>query len=147
MQLRSHFSSRQVQVAPALQVPLSAPPRLSSPCHTGSSSGCASLIGRGRPSRRRAFAGQVAAKRPALANHSCAVHLSQLQSGHGPASSQQSLRQPCWLTNRSTGPIAACRHLPRHFILGQMPSHHNVPVSSNVRQHTRSVCGDRRPQI
>ena len=38
------------------------------------------------------------------------------------------------LTIRSTGPIAACRHLPRHFILGQMPPHHNVPVSSNVRR-------------
>ena len=27
----------------------------------------------------------------------------------------------------------ACRHLPRHFIMGQMPSHHNAPVNSNVR--------------
>ena len=37
------------------------------------------------------------------------------------------------LTIRSTGHIVACRHLPRHFILGQMPSHHNVPVSSNYK--------------
>ena len=39
------------------------------------------------------------------------------------------------LTIRSTGQIAACRHLPRHFILGQMSPRHNVPVSSNVRPH------------
>jgi hypothetical protein len=30
-----------------------------------------------------------------------------------------------------TNHIAACRRLPRHFILGQMPSRHNVPPSSN----------------
>jgi hypothetical protein len=27
----------------------------------------------------------------------------------------------------------ACRQLPHHFILGQMPSRHNAPVNSNVR--------------
>ena len=36
------------------------------------------------------------------------------------------------LTNRSTGPIAACRHLG-YKSLAQMPSRHNGPVSSNVR--------------
>jgi hypothetical protein len=33
------------------------------------------------------------------------------------------------LTNRSTGLIAARRHLPRRFILAQMLSHHNAPIS------------------
>ena len=47
-------------------------------------------------------------------------------------------RSECGLTIRSTGHIAACRHLPRHFILGQMPPHHNVPVSSNVRPHNHA---------
>jgi len=42
--------------------------------------------------------------------------------------------KPCCLTRRSTGHVAACRHLARHFILVQMPSRLNVPVSSNVRQ-------------
>jgi uncharacterized protein len=46
------------------------------------------------------------------------------------------LARECGLTIRSTGPIAACRHLARHFILGQIPSHHNGPVSSNVRPHS-----------
>ena len=40
----------------------------------------------------------------------------------------------CWLTHRSTGPIAACRHLG-YKSLAQMPSRHNGPVSSNVRRH------------
>ena len=39
------------------------------------------------------------------------------------------------LTIRSTGHIAAYRHLPRHFILGQMAPRRNVPVSSNVSHH------------
>ena len=37
----------------------------------------------------------------------------------------------CWLTIRSTGPIAACRHLG-YKSLAQMPTHRNGPVSSNV---------------
>ena len=37
-------------------------------------------------------------------------------------------------TIRSTGPIAACRHLGQKS-LAQMPAHHNGPVSSNVRPH------------
>ena len=44
-------------------------------------------------------------------------------------------RSWCCLTGRSTGRIAACRHLARHFILGQLSSRHNAPVSFNVRQH------------
>ena len=38
----------------------------------------------------------------------------------------------CWLTLRSTGPIAACRHLG-YKSLAQMPARCNGPVSSNVR--------------
>ena len=38
----------------------------------------------------------------------------------------------CGLTNRSTGPIAACRHLG-YKSLAQMPARRNGPVSSNVR--------------
>ena len=38
----------------------------------------------------------------------------------------------CWLTLRSTGPIAAGRHLG-YKSLAQMPTHRNGPVSSNVR--------------
>ena len=45
------------------------------------------------------------------------------------------LAKDCGLTIRSTGPIAACRHLARHFILGQIPPHRNGPVSSNVSHH------------
>ena len=40
----------------------------------------------------------------------------------------------CGLTIRSTGPIAACRHLG-YKSLAQMPAHRNGPVSSNVRRH------------
>ena len=40
----------------------------------------------------------------------------------------------CGLTNRSTGPIAACRHLG-YKSLAQMPARRNGPVSSNVRRH------------
>ena len=40
----------------------------------------------------------------------------------------------CGLTIRSTGPIAACRHLG-YKSLAQMPARHNGPVSSNVRRH------------
>ena len=36
------------------------------------------------------------------------------------------------LTIRSTGPYTACRHLARHFILGQIPPRCSGPVSSNV---------------
>ena len=50
----------------------------------------------------------------------CARGLSQ-----SPAAARFGIRP----NHRSTGPIAACRHLPRHFILGQMPSHHNGPVN------------------
>ena len=38
----------------------------------------------------------------------------------------------CGLTTRSTGPIAAGRHLG-YKSLAQMPTRHNGPVSSNVR--------------
>ena len=38
------------------------------------------------------------------------------------------------LTIRSTGPIAAGRHLG-YKSLAQMPTHRNRPVSSNVRRH------------
>ena len=41
-----------------------------------------------------------------------------------------------WLTHRSTGPIAACRHLG-YKSLAQMPAHRNGPVSSNVRPHSQ----------
>ena len=41
----------------------------------------------------------------------------------------------CCLTIRSTGAYTACRHLARHFILGQIPSRCSGPVSSNVRFH------------
>ena len=46
------------------------------------------------------------------------------------------VRRPkqCGLTIRSTGPIAACRHLG-YKSLAQMPAHRNGPVSSNVRRH------------
>ena len=40
------------------------------------------------------------------------------------------------LTTRSTGPIAACRHLG-YKSLAQMPTRRNGPVSSNVRPHQR----------
>ena len=40
----------------------------------------------------------------------------------------------CGLTIRSTGPIAAGRHLGCKS-LAQMPAHRNGPVSSNVRAH------------
>ena len=40
----------------------------------------------------------------------------------------------CGLTHRSTGPIAACRHLG-YKSLAQMPARRNGPVSSNVRRH------------
>ena len=46
-----------------------------------------------------------------------------------------------WLTHRSTGPIAACRHLG-YKSLAQMPARRNGPVSSNVRprsQHFRAA--------
>ena len=52
----------------------------------------------------------------------CCAHLQLL---HGPAQRR--------LTIRSTGPIAACRHLG-YKILAQMPAHRNGPVSSNVRR-------------
>ena len=39
-----------------------------------------------------------------------------------------------WLTYRSTGPIAAFRHLG-YKSLAQMPAHRNGPVSSNVSHH------------
>ena len=39
----------------------------------------------------------------------------------------------CNLTIRSTGPIAAGRHLG-YKSLAQIPAHHNGPVSSNVRR-------------
>ena len=42
-------------------------------------------------------------------------------------------RKGCWLTIRSTGPIAACRHLG-YKSLAQMPARRNGPVSSNVRR-------------
>ena len=44
------------------------------------------------------------------------------------------VRRPkqCGLTIRSTGPIAACRHLG-YKSLAQMPTRRNGPVSSNVR--------------
>ena len=43
------------------------------------------------------------------------------------------------LTTRSTGPIAACRHLG-YKSLAQMPAHRNGPVNSNVRRRRfRSV--------
>ena len=42
----------------------------------------------------------------------------------------------CGLTIRSTGPIAAGRHLG-YKSLAQMPSRRNGPVSSNVRRHRR----------
>ena len=45
-------------------------------------------------------------------------------------------RKPCRLTIRSTGPIAACRHLG-YKSLAQMPAHRNGPVNSNVRPHQR----------
>ena len=40
---------------------------------------------------------------------------------------------PAWPNHSLNRTFAACRHLPRHFILGQMPAHHNGPVNSNVR--------------
>ena len=40
----------------------------------------------------------------------------------------------CGLTIRSTGPIAAFRHLG-YKSLAQMPAHRNGPVSSNVKPH------------
>ena len=40
----------------------------------------------------------------------------------------------CCLTIRSTGPIAAGRHLG-YKSLAQIPAHRNRPVSSNVRPH------------
>ena len=48
----------------------------------------------------------------------------------------------CWLTHRSTGPIAACRHLG-YKSLAQIPAHRNGPVSSNVSHHR---CHSERPQ-
>ena len=41
------------------------------------------------------------------------------------------------LTPRSTGPIAACRHLG-YKILAQIPAHRNGPVNSNVR-HRKTI--------
>ena len=43
-------------------------------------------------------------------------------------------RPECGLTIRSTGPIAAGRHLG-YKSLAQMPARRNGPVSSNVRAH------------
>ena len=42
------------------------------------------------------------------------------------------------LTIRSTGPIAAGRHLG-YKSLAQMPTHRNGPVSSNVRPHNQQL--------
>ena len=47
------------------------------------------------------------------------------------------------LTIRSTGPIAAGRHLG-YKSLAQIPAHRNRPVSSNVRPHKYNVCATRR---
>ena len=44
------------------------------------------------------------------------------------------VEKDCGLTIRSTGPIAAGRHLG-YKSLAQMPARHNGPVSSNVRRH------------
>ena len=49
-------------------------------------------------------------------------------------------RRQCWLTIRSTGPIAAGRHLG-YKSLAQTPARRNRPVSSNVRRHKSAVCG------
>ena len=51
-------------------------------------------------------------------------------------------RRQCWLTIRSTGPIAAGRHLG-YKSLAQMPACRNGPVTSNVRRqntHPHSAC-------
>ena len=50
-----------------------------------------------------------------------------------PNSAHQMLMR-CRLTIRSTGPIAAGRHLG-YKSLAQMPAHRNRPVTSNVRPH------------
>ena len=52
----------------------------------------------------------------------------------------------CWLTNRSTGPIAACRHLG-YKSQAQIPARHNWPVSSNVRPHILKSVPCHRPRI
>ena len=46
----------------------------------------------------------------------------------------------CWLTHRSTGPIAAGRHLG-YKSLAQIPARRNGPVSSNVRPHKKTMRG------
>ena len=43
------------------------------------------------------------------------------------------------LTPRSTGPIAACRHLG-YESLAQIPARRNGPVNSNVRPHPKTAC-------
>ena len=50
------------------------------------------------------------------------------------------------LTIRSTGPIAAGRHLG-YKSLAQIPAHRNRPVSSNVRPHILKTVPRHRPRI
>ena len=52
----------------------------------------------------------------------------------------------CRLTIRSTGPIAAGRHLG-YKSLAQMPARRNRPVSSNVRPHILKAVSRRSPKI
>ena len=49
-----------------------------------------------------------------------------------------SITKRCCLTIRSTGPIAAGRHLG-YKSLAQMPAHRNRPVTSNVRHHLENT--------
>ena len=62
-----------------------------------------------------------------------------------------SITKRCCLTGRSTGPIAAGRHLGFKS-LAQMPARRNGPVSSNVRHHrkimlTASIRLDETPRL
>ena len=97
--------------------------------------------------RRRRLASQI---QPALRQvseatlHSFLNYCGQCLSVHPHKSSPPALMHSplttkrCCLTGRSTGPIAAGRHLGFKS-LAQMPARRNRPVSSNVR-HQNQIC-------
>ena len=61
------------------------------------------------------------------------------------ASSREPRRTSRRLTIRSTGPIAACRHLG-YKSLSQIPAHRNGPVNSNVRRRRPNLRDSFTPQ-
>ena len=66
--------------------------------------------------------------------HQPSVSAGSMKTVHASLSSRVRRSKWCGLTYRSTGPIAAGRHLG-YISLAQMPARRNGPVSSNVRPH------------